>query len=66
MRMAVPTPDHFLPILYTAGLLEDDESADFFNDRPVAGSLTMTGVRGVRLIIAPGTACARADHRMSR
>ncbi|MDA1335718.1 MAG: 4,5-DOPA dioxygenase extradiol [Bacteroidetes bacterium] len=47
MRMAVPTPDHFLPILYTAGLLEDDESLDFFNDRPVAGSLTMTGVRGV-------------------
>ena len=47
IRMAVPSPDHFLPILYSAGLLEGDESVEFFNDRPVAGSLTMTGVRGV-------------------
>jgi len=47
MRMAVPSPDHFLPVLYFAGLLEDDESVSFFNDRPVAGSLTMTGVRSI-------------------
>lgn len=47
IRMAVPSPDHFLPILYVAGLLESDEEVEFFNDRPVAGSLTMTGVRGV-------------------
>lgn len=44
MQMAVPTPEHFLPVLYFAGLLENDEHTSFFNDRALGGSLTMTGI----------------------
>ena len=44
VRLAVPTPEHFLPLLYTVALQEKDEQVKFFNDKPVAGSLTMTSV----------------------
>ena len=43
--LAVPTPEHFLPLLYTLALKESYETVELFNDRPVAGSLTMTSVR---------------------
>jgi 4,5-DOPA dioxygenase extradiol len=42
VRLAVPTPEHYLPMLYALALKGDDESVTFFNDVPVAGSLTMT------------------------
>jgi 4,5-DOPA dioxygenase extradiol len=45
VKLAVPTPEHFLPLLYTVALQEADESASFFNDKPVAGSLSMTSVK---------------------
>jgi 4,5-DOPA dioxygenase extradiol len=41
-RLAVPTPEHFLPLLYAIALRERDETITWFNDIPVAGSLTMT------------------------
>jgi 4,5-DOPA dioxygenase extradiol len=41
-RLAVPTPEHYLPMLYAVALKEKGESITFFNDVPVAGSLTMT------------------------
>lgn len=44
MNLAVPTPEHFLPLLYVLALQEKNEDAGFFNDKPVAGSLTMTSV----------------------
>jgi 4,5-DOPA dioxygenase extradiol len=44
-RLAVPTPEHFLPLLYTLALKESYETVELFNDRPVAGSLTMTSVK---------------------
>jgi 4,5-DOPA dioxygenase extradiol len=44
-RLAIPTPEHFLPLLYTLALQEPDEPVALFNDRPVAGSLTMTSVK---------------------
>jgi 4,5-DOPA dioxygenase extradiol len=44
-NMAIPTPDHFLPLLYALALKEEDEPVSLFNDKPVAGSLTMTSVR---------------------
>ncbi len=44
MNLAIPTPDHFLPLLYTLALLENNETVSLFNDKPVAGSLTMTSV----------------------
>ena len=43
--LAIPTPEHYLPLLYTLGLQGKDESVDFFNDKPVGGSLTMTSVK---------------------
>ncbi len=44
-KLAIPTPEHFLPLLYSLALQEKDEPATLFNDKPVAGSLTMTSVR---------------------
>jgi 4,5-DOPA dioxygenase extradiol len=41
-RLAVPTPEHYLPMLYALALKQKDELLSFFNDAPVAGSLTMT------------------------
>jgi len=40
----IPTPEHFLPLLYTLALREADEDLDVFNDYALAGSLTMTSV----------------------
>jgi 4,5-DOPA dioxygenase extradiol len=42
VRLAIPTPEHYLPMLYALALKEEGESGTFFNDVPVAGSLTMT------------------------
>lgn len=44
-ELAIPTPEHYLPLLYTLGLKKKDEPILFFNDKPVAGSLTMTSVK---------------------
>ncbi len=42
--LAIPTPEHFLPLLYTLALQGDHEAVRLFNDKPVAGSLTMTSL----------------------
>ncbi len=44
-KLAIPTPDHYYPLLYALGLQEKGESAPLFNDTAVAGSLTMTSVK---------------------
>ena len=44
-ELAIPTPDHYLPLLYTLALKEENEKVNFFNDKAVAGSLTMTSVK---------------------
>ena len=43
--MAIPTPEHYLPLLYTLGLQTENEEATLFNDKAVGGSLTMTSVQ---------------------
>jgi 4,5-DOPA dioxygenase extradiol len=43
--LAIPTPDHYWPLIYTLGLQQPKEEIKFFNDSLVAGSLTMTSVR---------------------
>jgi 4,5-DOPA dioxygenase extradiol len=43
-KLAIPTPDHYYPLLYTLGLQQPSDTVRFFNDRAVAGSLTMTSV----------------------
>ncbi len=42
--LAIPTAEHFLPLLYVLALKEKNESIEIFNDEPVGGSLTMTSV----------------------
>ena len=44
-RLAIPTPEHYLPLLYTLGLKDNKENVSFFNDKAVGGSLTMTSVK---------------------
>jgi 4,5-DOPA dioxygenase extradiol len=44
-KLAIPTPEHYLPLLYILALQEKDETPIFFNDKAVGGSLTMTSVR---------------------
>lgn len=41
---AIPTPEHFIPLLYALALRDKDENISLFNDMAVAGSLTMTSV----------------------
>lgn len=43
--LAIPTPEHYLPLLYTLGLKGSRDNVAFFNDKAMAGSLTMTSVR---------------------
>jgi 4,5-DOPA dioxygenase extradiol len=43
--LAIPTPEHYLPLLYTMGLKNEKEEVSLFNDKAVGGSLTMTSVR---------------------
>ena len=44
-KLAIPTPDHYYPLLYTLGLQDKTDDIRFFNDKAVGGSLTMTSVR---------------------
>ncbi|MDP1800734.1 MAG: 4,5-DOPA dioxygenase extradiol [Bacteroidota bacterium] len=43
-KLAIPTREHYLPLLYTLALQEKNETPQFFNDKAIAGSLTMTSV----------------------
>ncbi|MGA2624449.1 MAG: 4,5-DOPA dioxygenase extradiol [Bacteroidota bacterium] len=43
--LSVPTPEHFLPMLYVLGLKEKDENITIFNDKTVMGSISMTSFR---------------------
>jgi 4,5-DOPA dioxygenase extradiol len=43
--LAIPTPEHYLPLMYTLGLKAGNEGVSFFNDQAVGGSLTMTSVK---------------------
>ena len=42
---AIPTPDHYYPLLYTLGVQTNKDEIEIFNDKAVGGSLTMTSVR---------------------
>jgi 4,5-DOPA dioxygenase extradiol len=45
LKMAVPTPEHFLPLLYTLALKNENEEVTLFNDKSVGGSIAMTSVK---------------------
>lgn len=44
-KLAIPTPDHYYPLLYTMALQDAKEEVQFFNDKMVGGSLNMTSVK---------------------
>jgi len=45
LQYAIPTPDHYLPLIYSLGLKNKSEDLVLFNDDLIAGSLSMTSVR---------------------
>lgn len=45
VQIAVPSPDHYLPMIYSLGLKQSNESLTLFNDKLVAGSLSMTSFK---------------------
>ncbi len=44
-KLAVPTPDHYYPLLYAMALQDAEDDISFFNDKMVGGSLNMTSVK---------------------
>jgi 4,5-DOPA dioxygenase extradiol len=45
LNLAIPTPDHYLPLIYTLALAGSKENILLFNDKMVAGSLSMTSLK---------------------
>jgi 4,5-DOPA dioxygenase extradiol len=43
--LAIPTPEHFLPLLYVLALQDKNEDISFFNDQTIGGSIGMTSVK---------------------
>lgn len=43
-RRAVPTPEHYLPLLYVLALRRESDAVSFFNEGTVLGSISMTSV----------------------
>jgi 4,5-DOPA dioxygenase extradiol len=44
-QLAIPTPEHFLPLLYILGLKNEKEEVRLFNDKTELGAISMTSVR---------------------
>lgn len=44
-NMAIPTPEHFIPLIYTLALQNKNEEATFFNAKTIMGSISMTSVK---------------------
>ncbi len=45
LQLSIPTPDHYLPLIYSLGLKQKDETISLFNDKLLAGSLSMTSLK---------------------
>jgi 4,5-DOPA dioxygenase extradiol len=43
--LAIPTPDHYLPLLYALSLIDKHEKVSLFKDKMVGGSLSMTSLK---------------------
>lgn len=41
-HLAIPTPDHYYPMIYALALQEDKDELSLFNTQAVGGSITMT------------------------
>lgn len=45
VQLSIPTPEHFLPLLYALALKEEKEQITILNDKLLAGSLSMTSIK---------------------
>lgn len=45
LQAAIPSPDHYLPLIYSLGLKNKSDDISLFNDELIGGSLSMTSVR---------------------
>jgi 4,5-DOPA dioxygenase extradiol len=43
--LSIPTPEHYLPLLYTLAVQDPDEPVSFFADQVTLGAISMRGVR---------------------
>jgi len=43
--LAIPTPEHYWPLLYSLGLQTGKDAIQIFNDKAVGGSITMTSLK---------------------
>ncbi len=43
--LSIPTPEHYLPLLYALALKDEKDQLSLFNDKAVGGSLSMTSVK---------------------
>ena len=43
--LSVPTPEHYLPLLYVVALKEKNDRISLFNEKTIAGSIDMTSVK---------------------
>ncbi len=44
-NLSIPTPEHYLPIIYILALKDKNDRTTFFNDQIVGGALSMTSVK---------------------
>ena len=44
-RLAVPTPEHYLPLLYVLGAQDEADGVVFFADKVTLGSMSMRSVK---------------------
>jgi 4,5-DOPA dioxygenase extradiol len=44
VNLAIPTPEHFIPLLYILALSTDNDKLSIFNDKIEMGSLSMTSI----------------------
>lgn len=44
-ELAIPSPEHYLPMIYSLALKDEKEKITLFNDKAVAGSLSMTSIK---------------------
>ena len=44
-HLAVPTPEHYLPLLYALGTQDDSDGVAFFADKVTLGSMSMRSVK---------------------
>lgn len=45
VQLSVPSPEHYLPLLYVLALQDKEEQASLFNDQLLMGSISMTSVQ---------------------